>query len=604
MCGICGVVRASGVAPEDASVVGTLNNGQRHRGPDDTGLSCCGGATLGQTRLAIVDLTDGGRQPFNSADGSISVVFNGEIYNHEELRRRHRVPTTDRCDGAILPDLWARLGPSLFQELRGMYAIAVHDARTRTTTLARDPFGIKPLYWTRTAEGVLAFASEPRPLLPLVPRPQLSGAALHHYLMFGAMARDESPFTQIESVAPNAWVQWDEAMVRRDGEISQGLFEELPATTRRQLREQFVHSVSMHLNSDVPVALLLSSGLDSASIAWACAQLGVRLTCLTVDMGAGTSEQAGAGRVARRFGHTHEVVTTSPDAALVERYFSAMQRPSIDGLNVFLVSQAIASLGIKVALSGLGGDETLAGYPAFRLLRYLPLLRAGDALLLTRSLARYCRGRNEKLAHLLGPAGPRDPEGLGLLLRRVFMDERISVLAPWTLSTEPVRRAGRGQSARRLSENELEGYLGGTLLPDADACSMAWSVEMRVPYVDVPFARAALAAAPRRGVGKHGFARTLGDEELVAIAKRPKCGFTLPMDSWMRHGPLAPRVRATTSSDAPVRQVLRPEAVDHLLAGWEQGRSSWSRAWSIVSLDAWLRTLPVDALEVDAVSRG
>jgi asparagine synthase (glutamine-hydrolysing) len=576
-------------------MVTAINNRQGHRGPDDAVRWCDDGAVLGHTRLAIVDLTEGGRQPFVSADGSSVVVFNGEIYNHDELRRKYRLAVANRCDGAVLPELWERLGTSMFAELRGMYAIAVYDLRSRTVILARDPFGIKPLYWTRTADGAVAFASEPISLLRVRPRPRLGADAIHHYLRFGAMGRDQSPFHEIAAVPANGWVQWDAARARTGGTIRPGLLDQLPPASPRQLREEFLQSVSLHLLSDVPVALLLSSGLDSASLAWACAELGTQLTCVTVDLGGGVSEQAGAARVATRFGHTHEVVSTSPDVSVVERYFAAMQKPSIDGLNTFLVSRAIASLGVKVALSGLGGDELLAGYSSFRTLRYLPLLRAADTVSLTPLLAKLYGGRNEKAGHLLGATGPRDAASLGALYRRVFLDHQVHALAPWApLTDRATPHMGHDTSAHALSLVELDNYLGGTLLPDTDAYSMACSLEIRVPYVDVSFARAALAVAPSRGVGKPRFAAAIGDPELRAIAGRRKKGFTLPMDSWMRNGPLTPWVQGVLSPDAPVRELLRGDAVDHIMTDWQAGRRSWSRAWSIASLDGWLRSLGAD----------
>lgn len=601
MCGVCGVVRPTGILLEDQTAVNGLNGLQRHRGPDGAGRWADERAALGHTRLAVVDLTEGGHQPFSNADGSVVVVFNGEIYNHEELRRRYRLAAVDLCDGAILPQLWEHLGVRMFAQLRGMYAIAVYDVRAGTTTLARDPFGIKPLYWTRAGQGPLAFASEPRALLSLASCPELDGVALRHYLMFGAMARDQSPFSHISAVPANGWVTWDRELTRSSGEITSNLFDALPARDERQLREDFLTTVSLHLNSDVPVALLLSSGLDSAAIAWACAVLDAPLTCVTVETWPAPGdrgdrdresprESVGAARVAATFGHRHEIVGSPPTRPLVARFFAAMQRPSIDGLNTFLVSRSIASLGIKVALSGLGGDELLAGYPSFRMLRYLPLLRAGDAIMFNRLIAGVCGATNEKLAYLLGAGGPRDAVGLAHLSRRVFLDRQVDALAPGT--PWGVRLGADGDSsARSLSLAELAGYLGGTLLPDTDAFSMAWSVEIRVPYVDVAFARAALSFAPRRGVGKRRFAAILDDRELRGIARRPKLGFTLPMDRWMRKGPLAEVVRAAEAPDARVRGILDPDAVSRVLCLWRDGRLGWSRAWSIVSLDAWLRSL-------------
>ncbi|WP_229404363.1 asparagine synthase (glutamine-hydrolyzing) [Micromonospora sp. NBRC 110038] len=598
MCGVCGVVRPSGRVEGDDALVGRINLAQEHRGPDAADRWGGKRVTLGQTRLAIVDLSDAGRQPFVSPDGQVSVVFNGEIYNHEELRRRFRLHTTARCDGAILPELWTRLGTAMFRELRGMFAVAVYDDRDRTLTLARDPFGIKPLYWTVTADGAIAFASECRPLIGLVPRPAVDRAALTHYLMFGSMSRTASPFSGIRAVPANGWVRWDDRLGRTEGPVHRGVLTDLPETSPDELRAEFLRSVSLHLLSDVPVALLLSSGLDSGALAWACRELGQSLICVTVDQGTEMGEGSNAAVIARRFGHRHEIVTSSPDEADVRHYLAAMQRPSIDGLNVFVVNRAIASLGLKVALSGTGGDEVLAGYPWFRQLRRLGLLRVTDRLGLARPLERAVRLRHRKVAQLVGPTGPRDAAGFGEVARRLLLDPDVRALAPW-YEPRPARASTGDRTCQALLRFDIEHYLGGMLLADTDTFSMASSVEVRVPFVDVPFARRALAVDPARGVGKRRFADWLGDEELIRSTRRPKWGFGLPMDRWMREGPLAPWVRAAGAPDAPVRELLRPAAVDTLLAGWREGQLRWERAWIVVALDGWLRTLDPQVVRLD-----
>ncbi|GAB3803339.1 hypothetical protein GCM10027605_25030 [Micromonospora zhanjiangensis] len=372
MCGISGLVGPNPITDRHLRALGVVDRRLCHRGPDDAGWWSAGPVALGHRRLAIVDLSDSGRQPFRSADGSVVVVFNGEIYNHEELRRRHRLTVAGRCDGAILPELWQRLGTGMFAELRGMFAIAVVDTTVDSVTLARDPFGIKPLYYTGTPDGTMMFASEPRPLVGVLAAPELDRAALRRYLAYGGLSRDQSPFAGVHSVPANGWVRWDGATRRTGGTVRDDLFDDLPRTSPAELRDAFLTSVSGHLLSDVPVALLLSSGLDSASIAWAASTLGARLTCVTVDIDGTMGEGAGAREIARSFGHRHEILSGLPDDDLADHFFASMQRPSIDGLNTFLVSRAIAGLGMKVALSGVGGDEVLAGYPHFRALRYLP----------------------------------------------------------------------------------------------------------------------------------------------------------------------------------------------------------------------------------------
>lgn len=591
MCGVCGVV--SGATPSAAteSDVRDLNAAQRHRGPDDEQVWAGAGVALGHTRLAIVDLGSGGRQPFSTSNGSVQIIFNGEIYNHEELRVRHSLDDRlARCDGAILPALWDRMGTAMFQELRGMFAIAVVDTRNNRLTLARDVFGIKPLYYRQSA-GQVIFASEVRALTDSLTELTLRKSSLRRFLSTGSMGRDESPFEQIECVPANTWLQFQDGSLPDSETIEVSPFD--GDATRPDLRPALIDSVKVHLRSDVPTALLLSSGLDSGALAWAAAELDQKLTCVTVEMGGGRDESAGAAAIATRFGHGHIVALSPPGVDRAESFFESMQRPSIDGLNTFLVSHAIADEGFKVALSGMGADEVLGGYSSFRWLRALRVLGAADRVKVTRPASRALDAaglsrRWPKARDLLDPHGPRDSAGLSRLTRRVLPSDDVKRLFP-SVSSGAAKRDGR-MDGRALSEAEVVNYLGGTLLPDADAFSMAWSIELRVPFVDVPFARTALAQDPRRGVGKKGFAAALGDSLLAQVAATPKQGFTLPMDSWMRSGPLRTHVERARAIDSSVGQLLDRNAVEDLFEAWELGNVRWSRGWLLASLNSWIES--------------
>lgn len=605
MCGICGLTGAPGVPP-DERLVDVMNQAQRHRGPDATYLWRGRRVVLGQTRLAIVDLSEAGGQPFVSPDGSVAVVFNGEIYNHRELRQRFGIELASGCDGAVLPFLWQRLGTAMFAELRGMWAVAIADDTRGELTLARDPFGIKPLHWTRSRDGGIAFASEPRTLLHVLPRPQLSLSALQHFGAYGALHRDQSAFAGISAVAANSWVTFDAAGRETRGWVLPRPFVAEDHGAIPRLRDAFLESVGMHLRSDVPTALLLSSGLDSSALAWACRELGATLDCVTVGFGEQSSEAPEAAATASRYGHRASVATEMLTPELVDQFFRSMQRPSIDGLNTLLVSRAIHDLGIKVALSGLGGDEVLAGYATFRRLRYLRALRTADRARLTPALSRVAgwlatRGAlRGKAAELVHSGGPRDAVALGLLSRRVLDDRQLQLIGLMPRARAPGHPLpGSDDSSRALSLTEFRHYLGGTLLPDTDAFSMASSVEMRVPYVDIPFATAGLAVSTSSGVGKRGFATALADPHLMEIARRPKRGFTVPMDEWMRTGPLRASVAAACADDAPVRTLLIGSAVDDLWQSWQERSTSWSRVWLVVALDGWLRSLDTELPVVD-----
>lgn len=595
---MCGVAAAYGdLGPDIVEAVCRINRCQRHRGPDAADAWERPGVVLGHTRLAIVDLSDAGRQPFLSAEGEVAVVYNGEIYNHSSLRHRHGLRPASGCDGAVLPEMWRRFGVKMLTELRGMYAVVIHDARDGSLVLARDPFGIKPLYWARDRKGVIWVASEPRVLARLTGQTTLSEEALRHYLAFGSLARDMSPFAGVHAVPANGWVRFSGAGTDPAVGSSPDPIVPVQGFGPTELRAAFVESVREHMVSDVPVALLLSSGVDSAALAWGARAVDARLTCVTVAMevrGRGEDDQAAS--IARRFGHEHVVVEQPPDADLVDSLFAAMQRPTIDGFNSFLISRAIRHLGIKVALSGLGGDEMLGGYPHFRHLRALPWLRASDRVGLGRVLAfppvrrRVARLLSEKAAVLVARGGPRTAGEYGLLRRRVLLDPEVARAAPGLPPAGPPERTGAA-TAFELSHTEIRGYLGGTLLPDADAFSMCWSVELRVPFVDRIFGSAALSFDPLRGVGKRRFAAALDDPVLVAAANRPKLGFTLPMEEWLRRGLLREQVADVAARSARIREVLSPQVVDEVVGAWEAGRIPWSRMWLFAALEGWLRSL-------------
>jgi asparagine synthase (glutamine-hydrolysing) len=600
MCGIAGTIDT--MAERAVARVGRLIDAQTHRGPDHKVISQVGGITLGNTRLAIQDPTPAGNQPFVSADGRYTCVFNGEIYNHRQLVERFRLPVRTSCDGEVIPKLWAKLGPDSLAELRGMFAIAVVDTLEERLYLARDPFGIKPLYWRLLPDGSLVFASEVRPLARLAPGTRIDDAAVARYLRYGAMAADQSPFLEITAVPPNsvAVVRQDRHVevrpVRPDGPVA---VQPRPSDLGTALAE----SADLHLGADVPTALLLSGGVDSATVAAISRRLGRDLHCVTVAADGAPDETPEASRTARYYGHRFQRVQAVLEDSDVARFFQAMQRPSVDGLNTYLICKAVRDAGFKVALSGLGGDEAVGGYSHFRLLKYLPALRAMDAVPLPVGVvAAKLAGRlgiagEAKARRLLGRHGPRSGAGLSLLQRELFPASLVSELT----GVGSDRMTGRADAANwpagsspdsfaAMAATEVAIYLQAMLLPDADTFSMASSVELRVPFVDSHVFSAALEnAGGRKGApGKVMIGATLGDPYLAALAVRPKRGFSLPMGPWLT-GPLAPLVTAASEPGAPVWSLVdRARATRAGLAS-PHPRPRWAETWALTALNAWLQ---------------
>jgi asparagine synthase (glutamine-hydrolysing) len=596
MCGIAGVIDEA----EDraAARVGRVNALQRHRGPDHQALTRVGAFTLGNTRLAIQDPGPAGNQPFVSSDGRYHCVFNGEIYNHRRLIERYRLQVRTACDGEVIPELWAKLGIDSLAELRGMFAIALVDSLEERLYLARDAFGIKPAYWRSLPDGSLAFASEVRPLVSMAPGARISAEAVARYLHLGAMAPDQSPFLEISALPPNTV-----AAVGRDRRMTtQPILKDGPlggAASSAGLGEELADSIDLHLGADVPTALLLSAGVDSATLAAMGRRSGRDLHCLTVATEGTADESADAAKTARHYGHDFQRIPARLDDGDVARFFEAMQRPTIDGLNTYLVCKAVREAGFKVALSGLGGDEAVGGYSHFRLLPYLPVLRAFRGLpdpltgAVARALAHRGVASETKATRLLRVGGPCDGRGLSLLQREVLAAPLVSSLTglpPQRITDVPGPAAGRSPgSFGAMAEAEVAIYLQSMLLPDADAFSMASSVELRVPFVDTGVFGASLrlASDKSRRPGKSAIGAALADPYLAALASQPKRGFSVPMRAWLT-GPLASTLQAASEPDAPVWSLVdRAMASRAGLAPLQVG-NRWSEVWTFTALNAWL----------------
>jgi asparagine synthase (glutamine-hydrolysing) len=535
-----------------------------------------------------------------SADGRYHCVFNGEIYNHKELVKRYGLPVRSSCDGEVIPALWEKLGIASLVELRGMFAIALVDSLAERIYLARDPYGIKPLHWRLVPDGLL-FASEIRPLLQVAGRARIDSDAVARYLHLGAVAAGQAPFREITALPPNSVALFDRDYRSEVRCIQpEGPFTATPASAG--LGKALTDSVQLHLAADVPTALLLSGGVDSAAIAAVGHRLGRELHCLTVATEDSADESGVAAETARRYGHRFQRVPARVTADDIPKFFAAMQRPSIDGLNTYVVCKAVHEAGFKVALSGLGGDEAVGGYSHFRLLQYLSALRVLDMLpgqvngAAGKVLAHLGLAGEAKLKRLLAADGPREGWGLSHLQREVFPEPLVSELTGASCrhssDTPQLRAASQPGQFSTMVAAEVALYLQATLLPDADVFSMASSVELRVPFVDyqVFSASLGLTTGTHKRPGKKAIGEALHDSYLKSLAARAKQGFSLPMQRWMS-GPLVPVMKAVDDPAAAVWSALDREIAQRsgLLPLRSAGR--WSEAWAIATLNAWLETV-------------
>jgi asparagine synthase (glutamine-hydrolysing) len=620
----------------------------QYRGPDGEGFLAndprAPGLALAMRRLSIIDLP-GGQQPIWNEARDVAVVFNGELYNYRELRKRltrlgHRFST--QSDTEVLVHGWEEWGEECLSELRGMFAFAIADFRKHYTSgpvlfLARDPLGIKPLYYTQTGVG-FAFASEVSALVAsgIAPK-QISQDALTSFLLFGSVSE---PVTMYEGVfslppghrvllyipdrrrlpRPHPW--WDP---RRSPAAKDTRRPRNFAAAASALRPLLEDSVRAHLIADVPVGLFLSSGLDSSAIAALAAREHAGIQSFTLAFPRTPFDESALTRiVAERCGTQHTEIPLAGDAipARLDEALAALDQPTMDGINTYFVSWAARQVGLKVALSGLGGDELFAGYSTFAdtpklarltgVAQFVPATLRDAASGVLRSL--FASGRSPDAA-MKASAAWRNPERLphpyffsrtlfppGEIEKLIDPRFRPSALAADGYTLEPTwlgwlqlaaDEARHLEPIAAISWLEMRTYMASTLLRDTDSVSMARSLEVRVPLLDTPLVEFVTAlpdsARQKRGAQKALLVEALGNLLPAEISRQKKRTFTLPWEQWLR-GPLKSCMDESFASIAPLlAALLKPEGVQSVWRTFLNGRTSWSRPWALFVLNEWSR---------------
>lgn len=630
MCGIAGVLGAR--TNRTAVCLEAMVAAQTHRGPDDSGLQVIDlgeqRLALGQRRLAILDLSPLGRQPMEHPETGDVLVYNGELYNFKMIRRRleaEGVRFRGHSDTEVMLHALVHWGPKIVSEFCGMFALAWYRKSNRTLVLARDPVGIKPLYVARTP-GALLFASEVRAILAsgLVPA-QINRRGLAGMLAYGAV---QEPETMIEGIRsfPSGCIQ--------EIPLETALVREPPAPVRywhppvanpsistaqaaEEVRPLLDEAVREHLVSDVPVGIFLSSGIDSTVIAALAARHAPKLMTYTVGLSedAALSESALAARTAARLGlpHTEVQITAREAVGAARAWLDALDQPSVDGLNTYIVSGAVRRAGATVALSGLGGDEIFCGYGTFetvpRAYRFMKHFRRLPVSWRQAAARIISRGRNEAVRSKLTDMFMSD----GDLLDMYFLRRR-------TLSTPQLRALGLeseelGLDSHFMPADALAGidisrrypyaavsiletrfYAGNMVLRDSDITGMAHSLEIRVPMFDTRVLNYAMsltarARMPRKRANKQILRSAFEDLIGQEILARPKSGFGLPIKTWMQ---TSLRDECETALNTlKSMNVVRRDGVDSVWKSFIQQPESpaWSRAFSLFVLGHYLSRL-------------
>jgi asparagine synthase (glutamine-hydrolysing) len=641
MCGICGIWGADGRQAIDPMVAA-----MRHRGPDDQGVYHDAKATLGMTRLAIIDVSAAGQQPMQNRNGTVWIVYNGELYNFQRERgllEAKGYSFSSSSDTEVVLHMYEHYGDDFVSRLRGMFALAIYDKRRgpgrERLLVARDHLGIKPLLFARVGDR-LVFASEIKALLASgLIKPEIDPVALRMLLTYGSVYQPRTILRGVSMLLPahRMIIEQSKQRIERYWSLSidrwAGLrerpYEELVAEVADVLEE----SVRLQMMSDVPLGAFLSGGVDSSLLVAMMARMSShKVKTFSVgfeEEGVGIDESEDAERTARFLDtdHTRVIVQGTEVRDRIQHIASSLGQPSVDGVNSYFVSLA-ARQAVTVAISGTGGDELFAGYPWFismvldrmryqaepwramsrSLLTAIAGLPAFDPLLLRRGGGRLWNARKRagfltKYATLyqifgaLGAARLLAPE-----LRKPAQAGRSPHYDLRTIDELP-----EGSAIERVTGVCLRGYMNNQLLRDIDAVSMAHSLEVRVPYLDPVVADTALSlpdsakmsdltklpTAEQRTYRETGAKRILIDVGREFLPKdfdlQPKRGFAMPLDSWLR-GPLREVLRDTLSEEQIRRRgLLDVQEASAIKNRFLEGSLSWAQPWLMMILELWCR---------------
>ena len=601
MCSISGVFGRQ----ISADAVVRMNKAQRHRGPNDQGIADVGQVVLGNTRLAIIDTSSAGHQPMHDASSGNWITYNGETYNFRELRSEIGGEWVSNTDTEVVLRGYGKWGVDVFRRMRGMFALAIWDEQKQQLILARDPFGIKPLYYYSVGDRFV-FASELRALLAsgLVPR-CISHDGVASYLAHGSV---EAPLTIVDGVRqllPGHSLQVS-ANDRTDVEFAVSQREAVGGDRNdavARLRAELEESVRLHLVSDVPLGVFLSGGMDSSALVALMSRIaGQRPQTFSVVFDEPSFTEAPFSRaVAEQFRTDHREIrlTESQLIEMLPDAIAAIDQPTMDGINTFVIAKAVKNAGITVALSGLGGDELFGGYPSFRrAVRVASISRtAKRALRVASGVGRIAVNgsvQREKFWQLANSEGT--PADVYRISRQLFSPHGVKEITgricrggpPWP-PVSGYKRNGNSDVVNTISQLELNGYMTNTLLRDTDVMSMAHSLEVRVPFVDTKLVDYVLSVPGdwklRNGPPKPLLADALSDLLPRDFLARPKMGFTLPFEKWLQQN-LRHEVSSVLENAGPA---LNSDAVRKVWRDFlqEPRAIGWSRPWSLYVLAKW-----------------
>lgn len=631
MCGIAGLIDFSngglpGYENHSGKVLRLMLDRLRHRGPDDRGeerFDVEDGPTvyLGHQRLSIIDLSKMGHQPMANDSQTIWISTNSEIYNFKEIREELKGKNyhfRSSSDTEVLLKAYEEWGVDCLQKLRGMFAFAIWDSRKKVLFLARDRLGIKPLYYFSNADCFL-FASEVRALAATgITGTTLNTSGLYHFLSFGSLSGPDTLWESLQELMPgNYLLVTPESMETKKYWDPLASLDNLPDSCDELLKNTLKEAVKFRQISDVSLGAFLSGGIDSSAVVSLMHQETDRpvQTLSVVFKEPDYDESLYSKKVAEQMATRHQTLELD-EADLVSslpQAIAAMDQPTVDGINTFLIAKCAREAGWKVALSGIGGDELFGGYDSFHLIPKITkiekisgALPRSWSLFMGNFLKRFlpASDRSSKLGHLV--SGQKSGGHSYFLMRALFCEDRVrSLFRDKTCADNEIRKHQKDTQnqvdslsalhpLKQISYLELTHYLANTLLRDTDMMSMAHGLEIRVPLIDhrlvelmfsIP-ADVQFASSPKKSLLIKSLPHPLPSE----IVHRKKMGFTLPFEHWMRNE-LRPEVESVLLEPVfPLSDFLEETEVRLVWEDFLARRISWSRPWALYVLKKWLKT--------------
>lgn len=613
MCGINGII---GLQEQHHAreQIDSMNNTLQHRGPDDAGLFVEEGIALGHRRLSIIDLSDAGHQPMLSHDGRYVLVFNGEIYNYQSLKKQLDYPYRTGTDTEVILAAYEKWGEACLEHLNGMFAFALYDRQEKKILIARDRLGIKPLYYF-VGNGLLTFSSELRSLLKsgFVPK-KANRAALVDYLRYQTVHAPNTIVEGVKMLMPGHFLRIDVAGREPavefhswwKAEASQYQLQNTSAAViHQEIKKRMYEAVESRLVADVPFGAFLSGGIDSSLVVGIMAEVSTQpVHTFNISFAEEQfSEARYARQIAEKYKTEHNEIQLSPAdfLELLPAALQAMDHPSGDGPNTYVVSKATKEAGISMALTGLGGDELFAGYPVFKQMHRLEEIKAlwklpfGLRKLAGETLYKMKPGMaSGKVRAAL--AEPNFSFGSNFAYtRRVLLEEQITALLAKPQEKTDALVASLENGGKNIlsttSRAEMGSYMQNVLLRDADQMSMAHALELRVPFLDYRLVEYVLAV-PDAIKYPHSQKKLLTDSlpNILPdnIINRPKMGFVFPWAHWLKNElyDLAHHQLMELGSTG----IFREEAIEKLWQQFKHGdpNVSYSRIWPLVVLSHWL----------------